>query len=482
MLLHLVDGHERGCRQGLQDRPPASWRPMATDSTKSPRSSPCRKPMRSIRRTLKEQLARLKRRAEDDAYVLSAVSGQGVHEVLQALLGVIDDAPEATSAGTVETARENGIREPALGQFRRDRPEGRLGAPGRPRAGTLNHAWLAALAEDIADLMRAAPTCWSSPPARSPWGARVLGPARALLKLEESQAAAAVGQIALARAWSEVLAHHGITAGQILVTLADTEERRRYLNARATTLKLLEMRAVPVINENDTVATSRDPLRRQRPACRAGRDDDRGRSLVLFSDIDGLYTAPPARPVGAAFIPVVERITPAIEAMAGGRPRSCRAAACGPRSRPARLRRCRRHPHGHRRRAHEEPAQAHRRGRALHLVPDALEPRHRAQDLDCRRAGAPRHPSRGRGRGPGTAGRRKPAAGRASGAIEGTFSRGDAVTIRDGARRARARVGRLRCRGGRPDRRPAEPKDRDHSRLSRPSRDGAPGRLALQVE
>ena len=166
--------------------------------------------------------------------------------------------------------------------------------------------------------MPRAPTFSSSRPAPSPWAARCWGSRPGLLKLEESQAAAAVGQIALARIWSEVLAHHGITAGQILVTLADTEERRRYLNARATTLKLLEMRAVPVINENDTVATSEirygdnDRLA-ARVATMIGAD-----LLVLFSDIDGLYTAPPALDPKAEHIPVVERITPAIEAMAGG--------------------------------------------------------------------------------------------------------------------------------------------------------------------
>jgi glutamate 5-kinase len=149
-------------------------------------------------------------------------------------------------------------------------------------------------------------------------GRTVLGLASGPLKLEESQAAAAVGQIALARIWSEVLAHHHITAGQILVTLSDTEERRRYLNARATTLKLLELRAVPVVNENDTVATSEirygdnDRLA-ARVATMIGAD-----LLVLFSDIDGLYTAPPASDRSARHIPVVERITPAIEAMAGG--------------------------------------------------------------------------------------------------------------------------------------------------------------------
>ncbi len=138
------------------------------------------------------------------------------------------------------------------------------------------------------------------------------------LELEQSQAAASVGQIALARAWSEVLGRHGIVAGQILVTLHDTEERRRYLNARNTMETLFAVRAVPVVNENDTVAT--DEIRygdndrlAARVATMVGAD-----CLVLLSDIDGLYTAPPAKDPSAVLIPVVPRITPEIEAMAGG--------------------------------------------------------------------------------------------------------------------------------------------------------------------
>src|SRR3954471_22888350 len=184
--------------------------------------------------------------------------------------------------------------------------------------GRLKQAWLAALAEDIAALhARGADVLVVSSGAIA-LGRTVLGLSPGALRLEESQAAAAVGQIALARHWSEVLAHHGITAGQILVTLADTEQRRRYLNARATLAKLLDMRAVPVVNENDTVATSEirygdnDRLA-ARVATMIGAD-----LLVLFSDVDGLYTAPPATDPSAAHIPVVERITPAIEAMAGG--------------------------------------------------------------------------------------------------------------------------------------------------------------------
>jgi glutamate 5-kinase len=137
------------------------------------------------------------------------------------------------------------------------------------------------------------------------------------LKLEESQAAAAVGQIALARIWSEMLGTHGIGTGQILVTLQDTEERRRYLNARSTIAKLLEWRAVPVINENDTVATNEirygdnDRLA-ARVATMASAD-----LLILLSDIDGLYDAPPTDNPTAKLIPIVESVTSEIEAMAG---------------------------------------------------------------------------------------------------------------------------------------------------------------------
>jgi glutamate 5-kinase len=137
------------------------------------------------------------------------------------------------------------------------------------------------------------------------------------LKLEESQAAAAVGQIELARVWAKNLAGIGLTAGQLLLTLGDTEQRRNYLNARETIAKLIELGAVPVINENDTVATSEirygdnDRLA-ARVATMASAD-----LLILLSDIDGLYTAPPGSDPDAKLIPVVQRITYDIEAMAG---------------------------------------------------------------------------------------------------------------------------------------------------------------------
>ncbi len=185
-------------------------------------------------------------------------------------------------------------------------------AAGRPR-----EQWLAALAQDIATLHQEKRDILVVSSGAIALGRAVLKLPRGALKLEDSQAAAAVGQIALARIWAESLGKHGITAGQILVTLGDTEERRRYLNARETIDKLLEWKAVPVINENDTVATNE---------IRYG-DNDRLAArvatmmsadlLVLLSDIDGLYDAPPGSGKDARLVPLVERITPEIEAMAG---------------------------------------------------------------------------------------------------------------------------------------------------------------------
>ena len=137
------------------------------------------------------------------------------------------------------------------------------------------------------------------------------------LRLDEKQAAAACGQIRLAHAWQEALAHHEITVAQMLLTLEDSEDRQRYINARNTLDTLLRLQAVPVINENDTVATAElrfgdnDRLA-ARVAQMAGAD-----VLVLFSDIDGLYTADPRKHPDAQFIPEVHELTPEIEAMAG---------------------------------------------------------------------------------------------------------------------------------------------------------------------
>ncbi len=178
--------------------------------------------------------------------------------------------------------------------------------------------WLAALADDLAALHGRGVDVLVVSSGAIALGRTVLKYPKGALTLERSQAAAAVGQIALARLWSEALSRHGVTAGQVLITPQDTEERRRYLNARATLDELLAQRAVPVINENDTVATveirygDNDRLA-ARVATMAGAD-----LLVLLSDIDGLYTAPPHLDPSATLIPVVPKITAEIEAMAGG--------------------------------------------------------------------------------------------------------------------------------------------------------------------
>ena len=185
-------------------------------------------------------------------------------------------------------------------------------------AGAAKRAWLETLANDIAGLHASGADVLVVSSGAIALGRTVLGYPGGALKLEDSQAAAAVGQIALSRLWAEVLGAHGITAGQVLLTLGDTEERRRYLNARATLARLLGLRAVPIINENDTVATSEirygdnDRLA-ARVATMASAD-----LLILLSDIDGLYTAPPYLDPAATLIPVVPRIDAGIEAMAGG--------------------------------------------------------------------------------------------------------------------------------------------------------------------
>ncbi len=184
-------------------------------------------------------------------------------------------------------------------------------------AGRVKEEWLASLAADIAALHRDSRDLLVVSSGAIALGRSVLRLPRGPLRLEDSQAAAAVGQIALARIWAEVLSRHDITAGQVLVTLQDTEERRRYLNARSTIERLLEWRAVPVINENDTVATNEirygdnDRLA-ARVATMAGAD-----LLILLSDIDGLYDAPPGENANAKLVPLVTQITPEVESMAG---------------------------------------------------------------------------------------------------------------------------------------------------------------------
>ena len=140
------------------------------------------------------------------------------------------------------------------------------------------------------------------------------------LKLEEKQAAAAVGQIRLAQAWAETLSTRNLTAAQLLLTLDDTEDRRRYLNARETLNTLLSLHCIPVINENDTVATTEIRFGdNDRLAARVA-EMVQADQLILLSDIDGLYTADPRRDPNADHIPVVACLTPEIEAMGGDPP------------------------------------------------------------------------------------------------------------------------------------------------------------------
>jgi glutamate 5-kinase len=183
--------------------------------------------------------------------------------------------------------------------------------------GVLKQSWLDAICDDVADLRRDGRDVILVSSGAIALGRGALGLEAGQLRLEEAQAAAAVGQIKLAHAYQTAFLERGLTAAQILVTPGDTEERRRYLNARSTIETLLRLGAIPVVNENDTVATSE---------IRYG-DNDRlaarvatmmtADCLVLLSDIDGLYTAPPAKVPSAKRLDVITAITPEIEAMAG---------------------------------------------------------------------------------------------------------------------------------------------------------------------
>ncbi len=183
--------------------------------------------------------------------------------------------------------------------------------------GEIRRDWLEALARDAARLHKDGCEIVLVSSGAIRLGRTHLKLAPGALKLEESQAAAATGQIRLAHAYQEALARHGITVAQVLLTLDDSEERRRYLNARQTMATLLGLGAIPVINENDTVATDE---------IRFGDNDRLGArvaemisadTLVLLSDIDGLYTGDPRSDKAATHIAEIREITPEIEAMAG---------------------------------------------------------------------------------------------------------------------------------------------------------------------
>ncbi len=183
--------------------------------------------------------------------------------------------------------------------------------------GALRTDWLVSLAQDVAWLKSNGCQVVIVSSGSIALGRHVLGLPMAALALEQSQAAAAVGQIQLARAYEETLAPHGIKTAQVLLTLEDSENRRRYLNARATLMQLLSLGVVPIVNENDTVATDEirygdnDRLAAQ-IAVTVGAD-----KLVLLSDVDGFYTANPGDDPSARRYDTISAITPAIEAMAG---------------------------------------------------------------------------------------------------------------------------------------------------------------------
>ena len=189
------------------------------------------------------------------------------------------------------------------------------------QTGRINYPWLESLVEDLLRLRQRGQQVILVSSGAVALGRRELALAKGPLRLEESQAAAAVGQIRLAHAYKDMLEHRGVTVAQVLLTLEDSERRRRYLNARATLETLLSLGALPVINENDTVATAEirygdnDRLA-ARVAQMIGAD-----CLVLLSDVDGLYSADPHRDPQARFIHEVAHMTPEIEAM-GGRPAS----------------------------------------------------------------------------------------------------------------------------------------------------------------
>jgi glutamate 5-kinase len=184
--------------------------------------------------------------------------------------------------------------------------------------GTVKRDWLQTLAADIAELRRRGQEVILVSSGAIALGRRHLAFPAGRLKLDEKQAAAAVGQISLAHAWTEVLGRHDLTVAQILLTPGDTEQRRRYLNARNTMRTLLKLGAIPVINENDTVATAEIRYGdNDRLAARVAQMISAD-CLILLSDVDGLYTADPTRDPNAQFIPEIRVITPDIERVAGG--------------------------------------------------------------------------------------------------------------------------------------------------------------------
>src|SRR5580700_10908907 len=186
--------------------------------------------------------------------------------------------------------------------------------------GEIRRPWLDALTDDIVRCRARGQEVILVSSGAIAVGRRHLGLAGRALRLEEKQAAAATGQIRLAHAYQEALGRHGVTVAQILLTPDDTEARQRHLNARATFAQLLALGAVPVVNENDTIATAEIRFGdNDRLAARVAQMVSAD-MLVLLSDIDGLYTGDPRRDPEARHIPLIREIAPEIEAMAGSAP------------------------------------------------------------------------------------------------------------------------------------------------------------------
>lgn len=186
------------------------------------------------------------------------------------------------------------------------------------QTGDIRREWLNAFADDLADLRANGQEVVIVTSGAVATGRRVLGMIGRPLKLDEKQAAAATGQIRLAQGWQDAMARHALNVAQVLVTAQDTESRQNHLNARATINTLLRLGVIPLINENDTVAT--DELKvgdNDRLAARVAQMI-LADTLLILSDVKGLYTANPQRDSTASFIPQVTQVSAEIEAMASG--------------------------------------------------------------------------------------------------------------------------------------------------------------------
>src|SRR5210317_1293101 len=183
--------------------------------------------------------------------------------------------------------------------------------------GRVDRQWLGGLADDIADFHHRGQEVLVVSSGAIAIGSTVLGLNKRRARLEDLQAAAAAGQVQLVHAYQEALATHDIAAAQVLLTPEDTENRRRFLNARGTLARLLEQSVIPIINENDTIAT--DEIRygdNDRLAARVAQLV-MADALVLLSDVDGLYTADPRKDATATHISEVKKITGEVQGMAG---------------------------------------------------------------------------------------------------------------------------------------------------------------------